>query len=488
MKIITLNPPYFPMFSRASRSPAVTKSSTLYYPFLLAYATGVLEDDGFDVTPIDAPAAGLDRKATIDIIKQLSPEIIVCETSTPSIENDIDFIRELKNTGKYFIVAVGTHVSALPGEVLEGNQLLDVIARHEYEYTVRDLARLLKKEGRNACLDRIEGISYRKDGRIRHNPDRALIENLDELPFVSRVYRDHLRLHINSYFYGANRHPVVSILSGRGCPHRCAYCVYPQTMMGNQYRLRSVSNFVDELEFIKHKFPEIREIFIEDDTLTVNREHARAISQEILNRRLKITWSTNSRADADFDTMKLMHKAGCRLLCVGFESGSQEILDKLGKNIKRNVFFEFKKNAERAGLLVHGCFMYGNEGETLETMRQTLEMAKHLNCDSAQFYPIMVYPGTKAYDAYKKKGYITATSYRDWLTPEGLHSCVISLPNLSNKELVDFCDQSRKEFYLRPRYILSKVIQLIFKPKEAKRLLRASGTLLKYIFRLSLNR
>ena len=183
--------------------------------------------------------------------------------------------------------------------------------------------------------------------------------------------------------------------------------------------------------------------------------------------------------------MRLMRKSGCRLLCVGFESGSQEILDRLQKHIRREGYLKFRDDARRAGLLIHGCFMYGNDGETQETMRQTLELAKELNCDTAQFYPIMVYPGTRAYDDYKKKGYITAKSYKEWLTPEGHHNCVVNLPNISKKELVEFCDLSRREFYLRPRYMASKMKQIFTHPRETKRILRASGTLIKHLFRVS---
>ena len=488
MKVLLLNPPYFPMFSRASRSPAVTKSSTLYYPFFLAYATGVLEDEGFDVTLIDAPAVGLNRQATIEKIKRSRPDLVVCETSTPSIDNDMEVVKELKKAGVPFVVAVGTHVSALPGEVLKENPFLNAVARREYEYTILELTQKLSDAGMDADLDLINGLSHRQDGIIRHNPDRAAIENLDALPFVSRVYRDHLRRHINSYFYGDTMHPVVSILTGRGCPHQCAYCVYPQTMTGHQYRLRSVTNVVNELEFISKQLPEVREVFIEDDTLTVNRKRAQAIAQEIIDRKLRITWTTNSRADVDYETMKIMHQSGCRLLCVGFESCSQEILNKLGKNIKRESYFKFRDDAARAGLLIHGCFMYGNEGETHETMRDTLELAKKLNCDAAQFYPITVYPGTRAYNTYKDKGYLTAKSYRDWLTHDGLHNCVVSLPNISKEELVRFCDQSRCEYYLRPGYLISKVAQVVFHPREFKRNFRGARTLIKHLFRFSLGK
>ncbi len=488
MKIVMLNPPYFPMFSRASRSPAVTKSSTLYYPFFLAYATGVLENNGFEVTLFDAPAQGLKRKETIEKITQLKPDMVVCETCTPSIENDMEVVKELKETGVPFVVAVGTHVSALADEVMKNYPLLDAIARREYEYTIRDLAKNIRLNGFEGNLNKVEGLSFRRNGQIIHNPDRTHIENLDEMPFVSRVYRDHLRSFLNIYFYGANLHPVVSILSGRGCPHRCAYCVYPQTMTGHRYRLRSVENVVDELEFIKRELPEVREVFIEDDTLTVNKERVEAISREIIKRRLKITWSTNSRADADFETMSLMHKAGCRLLCVGFESSSQDVLEKLQKHINQGKYLKFRRDAARAGLLLHGCFMYGNEGETKKTMQETLDLAKVLNCDTSQFYPIMVYPGTRAYDDYKRKGFITAQRYRDWLTSEGLHNCVVSLPEISKEELVQFCDISRRQFYLRPGYIFSKLAQIVTKPRETKRILRASTTMMKYIFHSSLKK
>ena len=483
MKIITLNPPFFRMFSRSSRSPAVTKSSTLYYPFFLSYATGVLEDSGFDVNLIDAPAAKMDLDKTIKEVLQIKPDLLICDTSTPSIENDLEVMKILKQNGVPFIVAVGTHVSAMTDDVLKENTFIDAIARREYEYTLKELAIYLKDNKTSVDLNEIKGLSYRTKDTIVHNSDRDLIEDLDSLPFVSRVYKDHLNSHINSYFYGANLHPLVSILSGRGCPHKCAYCVYPQTMTGNKYRLRSVNNVVDELEFIKRELPHVREVFLEDDTLTVNKKRAQAISQEILDRGIKIKWSTNSRADADYDTMRIMREAGCRLICVGFESGSREILNKLGKNINREDYMKFRLDAARAGLLIHGCFMYGNDGETKETMQETLDLAKQLNPDSAQFYPIMVYPGTSAYTNYRKRGFITAKRYSDWLTKDGHHNCVVSISGITKNELLNFCDKSRRDFYLRPRYILSKMIQIVSHPTEAKRIIRASSTLLKFIFK-----
>jgi radical SAM superfamily enzyme YgiQ (UPF0313 family) len=243
MKVMMLNPPYFKKFSRSQRSPAVTKSGCLYYPMWLAYATGVLEEAGHEVRLIDAPADGYDLDDVMRIAMEFGPELVVVDTSTPSIYNDVKVAERIKVELDPFITLVGTHVSVTTEESLGLNTAIDAITRREYDYTLRDLAVCLQEK---EPLDGVLGLSFREPDRIVHNPDRPFISDLDELPFVSEVYRDHL--HIENYFYGANRHPVVTILGGRGCPHGCIYCVYPETFTGRQYRYRSVTDVVDELE------------------------------------------------------------------------------------------------------------------------------------------------------------------------------------------------------------------------------------------------
>ena len=220
---------------------------------------------------------------------------------------------------------------------------------------------------------------------------------------------------------------------------------------------------------------------MEDDTLTVNKDRCLEFAEEILSRGLKITWSTNSRADADYDTLKAIKKAGCRYLCVGFESAEQSILDNMHKNLKVSQIYQFMKDTKKAGLLVHGCFLVGNPGETKETLNKTLAMAKELNPDSAQFFPLMVYPGTKAYDWAVENDYLTTRDYREWLTKDGLHNCVISRPGLSARELVEFCDHARASFYFRPRYIIRKGFQSLTNFNEAKRNIMAGLTSFKYL-------
>jgi len=478
MKILLLNPPFLPSFSRSSRSPAVTKGGTIYYPMWLAYATGVLEKAGQEAKLIDAPADKKTIEDVLEIVQEFKPEMVVLDTSTPSIYSDIRVLEKIKEKNNCFGVLVGTHVSALPEETLKISKKIDAIARHEYDYTLRELAEKLEKGEK---IDSVKGISLQKKGRIIHNPDRELIQNLDEIPFVSEVYKKHLNY--KNYFYSANLWPEITIVTGRGCPHRCTFCVLPQVMNGRVYRKRSVENVVKEFKYIKENFPDVKEIFIEDDTLPADRLRTRELCDALVKENVRMTWSCNARADVDLETLKRMKKAGCRLLCVGFESGVQEILNNIKKGTKIETIKQFMKDTKKAGILVHGCFLLGNEGETKETIKETIEFAKELNPDTAQFFPIMVYPGTEAYENFKKKGFIVSENWRDWLDEEGNHNCMVSRPWLSNKELVAGCDEARRQFYLRPKYVVGKIKQIVTQPKEIPRIFKAGKTFARHLLK-----
>jgi radical SAM superfamily enzyme YgiQ (UPF0313 family) len=382
---------------------------------------------------------------------------------------------------KTIIVLVGTHVSALPEETLSASEAVDAVARREYEYTLRELAEVLEKNPGmgNKAFSGIEGLSYRKDGTVTHNPDRQFIKNLDELPWVSQVYAKHLQ--ISDYFNPNALYPMVTLITSRGCPFLCRFCVYPQTMTGRKYRFRSIEDVIEEIRFVQRTFPEVKSIFFEDDTLTANKGRLIAFSEALINSGDRIPFVANSRIDLDLETMKVMKAAGCRQLCVGFESGSQEILNEIRKGIKIERMEAFMANAKKAGILIHGCFMMGFLGETPQTAEQTVRLALRLNPDTVQFYPVMVYPGTEAYLDYLNKGWITATDFRSWLTPAGLHNCVIRNDTFSPAELVLLCDDARRRFYLRPRYIVYKMLQMALHPSFALRTIKAARTFLKHL-------
>jgi len=479
MKILTLNPPFLPKFSREQRSPAVTKSGTLYYPMWLAYATGVLEEEGFDVRLVDAPAQGQGLDEIMDIVKDFRPDMAVVDTSTPSIYNDVKVAAKIKEIlPDCTTVLVGPHVSALPEETLKLDPGVDAVAREEYDYTVRDLARAVE-EGRD--LKGVQGITFRQNGKILHTQDRPMIDDLDKIPFVSRVYQRHLN--VRDYFYAICQHPEVTIITGRGCPHRCTYCVYPQTFQGRRYRARTAKNVVEEFEFIAETFPFVKEVFIEDDTFTVDRKRCREICQGLIKAGNRISWTANARADVDLETLKQMKKAGCRLLCVGVESGNQKVLNNIKKGVSLKGIRRFFRDAKMAGILVHGCFLVGNRGDNRQTLEETLNFAKELNPDTAQFFPLMVYPGTEAYQWAKSENNVLTEDFSEWVTEEGLHNCVVKMSDLSNADLVEFCDRARREFYIRPRYLIWKLRQAFFHPSELQRTAKSFRTFVKFLLR-----
>lgn len=479
MNVVLLNPPFHPKFSRSQRSPAVIKSGVMYYPIWLAYATGVLEKNGFKTRLMDAPAQGWNLETVLHEAETFRPQLIVIDTSTPSIHMDVQTAAALKNRlPATFVLLVGPHVSALPEVSLQMNLAVDAVARGEYDDTVRDLAQCL--EG-GSDLSTIEGLTYRdKDGAIVHNPDRPLIKDLDGLPFVSEVYRRHLK--VENYFYSITRYPEVAIITGRGCPHRCSYCLWPQTLMGHAYRKRSVANVADELDFIARELPQVKEVFFEDDTLTVDQDRSIALAKELIARGNRLPFSANSRADVTYETLHWLKQAGLRLTCVGFESGEPEILDAIHKKVSVEQFFTFRDAARQAGVRVHGCFMAGNPGETRASLAKTLDLAKKLAPDTAQFFPLMVYPGTEAYDWAVHNHILTTSHFQDWLTPEGLHRCIINQPGLSASDLMNWCDEARRSFYFRPAYLAARLWEMLVEPEERYRLLRSARVFSRHLF------
>lgn len=479
MKITALNPPFIPLFSRGQRSPAVTRSGTLYYPIWLSYAVGALEQAGHTVQFIDSPAMDLDMAETLAEIKKFSPDLIVVDTSTPSIINDVQ-VADLLTENETDVFILGTHPSALPEEtVLLGRKFYGAILG-EYE---KPLLAVVKALENGFSPDGVPGTAIRlKDGAgVSVTPPRGYLTDLDSLPFVSSVYAAHLP--VIRYNNPNALHPQVMIMGGRGCPNQCSFCVFPQTLTGRHYRSRSVQNVVAEMKWVQDNMPEVQAVFFEDDTIAADMERLRLLSAEIVKTGVTISWTCNMRAAADYETLRQCHAAGLRSVCVGFESGCDEILESMRKGLKTEQMVRFMESARKAGILVHGCFLFGIPGETRDTAGRTLDFALNLNPDTAQFYPLMVYPGTDAYTDVQKAGLLVTSSWRDWLKEDGTHACVVKTPDMTPDELVEFCNHARRKFYLRPGYILKKAWRSLFDKGERHRTLLAFRTFRKYIFR-----
>lgn len=489
MHIIFINPPFkaeYGKFSRESRSPAITKSGALYYPLWLIYAAAYSKKCGHKVDFIDAPAKPLNKTQTLELISKITDldrkVLFVLGTSTPSIKSDVAFGETLKNFYKNsFILLVGTHPTATAEETLSYSEKIDAVAIGEYDHIVRELADALDT-GKSISV--VRGLCFRYGTELLKTSPMPLIENMDEIPFAAQFIKEYLNE--RDYFFAAATYPSIQIFTGRGCPCRCNFCVYPQTMHGHKYRARSPENVVAEFEYIANNFPDVKEVVIEDDTFTIGKERlvtiCNLLMQKKLNKRLR--WLCNARVNSlDLQTMKLMQKAGCRLIIPGIESGNQQILDNIKKGTKVEQYLPYVRNAKKAGLLVHACYMVGNQGETKETMIDTLKLALKLNTDTAQFFPLIPYPGTEAYEYNKKMGYLTIGDYENYCGEDGTHNTVLSLPELSTQEMVDFCNYARKKYYLRASYILHRLCVGLTNFDDLKRSIKAFGKLKKYLFK-----
>ena len=447
MKILFVNLPYPFAISRASRWPEKTKSGTLYYPYWLCYAAGVCMDQGFDVDLVDCITKKMTVEQTADLVRQSQPDYIVCEITTPTCAYDYQTIQTIKNAWPTAqIVVGGTHATALSETVLEECRAIDIVARQEYDFTIGEIAR--KGTDRSNLL----GVTYRDNDKIIKNADRPWTEDLDSLPFVSKVYEKFLNP--NDYCYAFAQRPMIQVFSARGCPFHCNFCSYPETMSGRRFRRRSVENFVDELQYIHDHMPEIREIFIEDDTFTVDADRVLEICSEIHKRGLSIKWSCNTRASLPYHVMAAMKSAGCRLLVVGYESGNQRVLDETRKGIKLEESLSFAKNAKKLKLKVFGCFMIGLKGDDLKTIEETFQFAKKVYPDMCFFQQAVPFPGTAFYEWAKQEGYLVTADYSKWLNADGYLNCLVDYPYANHKQIEQLRDRLMSRYYFSFSYIV----------------------------------
>ena len=482
MRIYLLNPPFVPNFGRCGRWQGVTaRSGGLDYPKLLAYTTGLLETEFGEVRLIDAIAQGWDRKIVLEDVKKFGPELIIIDSNFSSLSNDLEVARLLKEVTGAITVMVGPPTSQFPERILRSNGV-DAVARLEYDFTIKEIAGAVEK-GRD--FKEIKGISYKEDNRIIHNSDREFTtsEDLDRMPFVSIVYKRHLD--IKRYFLSQSLYPELQIFAGRGCPHQCTFCSWPKTLTGRKYRLRSVQNVVDELEYIREELPEVKEAFLEDDTFTIDQRKIREFCEEVQRRGLNIVWSCNARANLEYDTLRKMKEVGCRLLIVGYESGEDKILEEIKKDITIEQMKRFTREAKKTGLMIQGDFIIGLPGETEETAQKTIEFIKKLKPNILQVAIATPIPGTEFYQWAKDNGFLLTENMGEAIDEQGYQKCVISYPHFPAAEIERYVDKALREYYLSPSYIQVALNNILRRNgiRELRVMLRSAGQFFRYLRR-----
>jgi len=471
LKVLVSNPPWpGPGYGARSdvRWPHRRSDKYLEYPIYLAYTVAVLEEQGVNVEFIDGVAEEHSTQTFVDAVKKIDPRIIFMECSTPSINHDLFTAKKLKEELKdIFIVLIGPHPTYFHKEILTKNEFIDAIVRGEFEYTIRDLSLTLLKEGE---LKDVKGVSYRDKNDIGVNDDRPLIQNLDILPFPARdrVKSDSYR---EAVFTGKK---CTTIVSSRGCPYHCIFCLWPRTMYGRKFRARSAGNVVDEVEHVVEKCG-IDEIYFDDDCFTLEKKRLMKICNGIRERGIDVKWMCQSRVDnVDDELLSEMKRAGCHYIKYGVESGSQEMLNLMKKGITlenaRKAFYLTRKN----GIKTQAFFLIGLPWETEETFRETVEFAKELKPDSAQFAVVVPHPGTELYDICIKKRWLKFNSWEDF----DCRKTLIETDNFSARDVEKYRIQAYREFYFRPSYILRTTLKL-WNPKEAKRIIRSARSIIE---------
>jgi hopanoid biosynthesis associated radical SAM protein HpnJ len=463
LKTLFLNPPSFENFDggAGSRWPATREIESYWYPVWLAYPAGMLEGARL----LDAPPHHVSGEETIQIAKDY--EFLVLFTSTPGFPGDIRLVRAIKGANPNIKIAfVGPHVSVLPEKSLRDCPEIDFVCRKEFDYAVTDFAK-------GKPLAEIPGVSFLQDGKIVHNPDAPQIQDLDALPHVTEVYKRDLD--VTKYTVPFLLHPFVSLYTTRGCPAQCTFCLWPQTLSGHPWRKRSTDDVAREMAKAKEMWPEVKEFFFDDDTFNI--QGARTVELCAKLKPLGLTWSCTSRVTTEFETLKAMKEAGCRLLIVGYESGDQQIL----KNIKKGATIErarqFTKDCHKLGLVIHGDFIMGLPGETHETINNTIAFAKELDVETIQVSVAHAYPGTELYDHAVKNGFIVGDNK---MVDEGGHQLAhIQYPGLPADEILSAVHRFYDEYYFRPKAVFRILKKAAFDGYERKRLYKEARTFLK---------
>jgi hopanoid biosynthesis associated radical SAM protein HpnJ len=453
MRTLFLNPPSFEGFDggASSRWPASREIESYWYPVWLCYPAGMLPDSKV----VDAPPHKISIEQTVQMGKDF--ELLVLFTSTPGFHVDVKMAEMLKDANPKLKVAfVGPPVTVEPEKTLINNPAIDFVVRREFDHQI-------VKYATGTPLEELPGVSFRKNGQVVNNPEGPVIENLDELPWVTKVYKRDLD--ITRYNVPFLQNPFIALYTSRGCPAMCTFCLWPQTHSGHRWRLRSAQDIANEVAWAHEAFPEVKEFFFDDDTFNYRKERTIEVCKKL--QPLGVTWSCTSRVTTDYDTLKAMKDAGCRLLIVGYESGDPQILKNIKKGATIDMAERFTANCKKLGLLVHGDFIIGLPGETRDSIRRTIDFAKRLDNETIQVSIAHPYPGTEFFDYAKKNNLITIDS----MTDETGHQLPnIIYPGLDRAELVEWVERFYGEYYFRPRVIWRVVRKAIFDTSERRRL------------------
>lgn len=474
MKVLITNPPAYigdherhliQAGSRWSFSMQISKKINvkdhyLPYPFLLAYSNALLkEETDVDVAAFDGCALDMDEVEFTRRVEVESPDLLVIEVPTISFPLVMGVLEHITQTVGCRIAVAGAHVTALAQSVMAKYPFLDFALIGEYELSLKRLVEKLSS-GDEVFSD-IGGLAYRNNGRVVINERAHLLRDLDRLPFPDRI--DFPIEHYHDFEIAGK--PCAQLLTSRGCPANCIFCVMRQVMYASPlYRRRAVDRVVEEMMVVKSKYG-ARQVYFDDDTMTINRRHVHELCKAMIDGGLDLPWTCMADITLDRESLELMANAGC----IGVKFGVETVNSKTVSMIKKSFMNlekvkQFKSWCKELGLWTHATYVIGLPNDRREDILKTLKFSVDLDTDSAQFSIATPFPGTPFYQMAEEKGWLV---FDDWTDFDGSRNSVLSYPWLSKEAIEELHRVGLRKFYLHA------LKQKVKQPRKVIRLLRA---------------
>lgn len=447
MKVVLVNPPSPPEF-RVSRGlmggfGMAVNPGLLYPPIELAHVASVLEAEGCEVVIHDSDALDQDADATVAAIVQAAPDLIALDSSSTSLDRDLELAGTLRRRLEVPVTILGSQVTFTPGEIFK-NDDVDCVVRGEPEYTVRELAQRVRD---GESLAGMAGITWKRaDGEIVHEEAREKIKELDALPLPAR----HLLQNQLYHFPGLDG-PVTTVKSSRGCPLDCSFCGYTLAQ-GLRFRFRSPDNVVAELVDLARNHG-LRHVVFRDPIFTTRKDRVHAICDGILREGLDLKWQCETAVKVlDREVLEKMAAAGCTHISLGVESGNAEIQAKHcgGKLLDHDRAAGVFRDARAVGIETRAFCMLGFPEETPAMVEETFRLVERCDPDQVQFCAVTAYPGTPLYEMLRGErdfDYATMTGFQ---ALEGNEF-------MTAGEIEEKIREGYRRFYRRPRRILREL-------------------------------
>lgn len=451
MNILLLEPPAVSKFGnqRIFGACGSNKSDIRRPPLDLMMISGYLRKNGYDNFLIDANSSRRTLADVKDIIKNIKPEIVIFSTSTCTIYKDLLVAKVAKEaTPDTLTVAIGTHGMVFPEETLrEGDYLDAVIYSGEWEEVSLNIVRNFPS------LNQAKGIVYKaSDGKFVKTEWQLPLKNLDDLGFPSHdklekdIYKDTL----------TRRFPKTMVMAQKACTNNCSFCCQPAFFGAPILRKRSVEHFLEELKWIQQLG--FREVMFNDATLTADIEWATNLFEGMLRNSTDLVWNCSARADhVDREVLKLMKRAGCHTIAIGLESANAAVLNNIRKNVTPQQVKEAVSLIREEGIDTLVFCVIGFPEETRESILETISFLKTLDTTYITLGIAIPVPGTDFYRYLKTNNYLHT---KDWSLYDPMKKPVFSYPWLSSDEMHHYSTYGIQSFYLRPNYILDRILSI----------------------------